>query len=140
MEEWDKDSEEISKVAPDKEKARSLLKLVTLREKDLTGKTEEFSTLIVEGQYEIVKELITALMSVDGYKSLSHKLLISYLKEFYPDFSMQEIILLDQLRKIRNDIAYRGLMIKPDYLQRNKFEIIKIISKLKKLLLQKITP
>ncbi len=45
MEEWDKDSGEISQVAPDKEKARSLLKLVTLREKDLTGKTEEISKL-----------------------------------------------------------------------------------------------
>ncbi|HLC80942.1 MAG TPA: hypothetical protein VJG31_04180 [Candidatus Nanoarchaeia archaeon] len=138
MDEWDKDSEEISKVVPDKEKARSLLRLVELREKDLAGKTEEFSTLIVEGRYEIVKELITALMSADGYKSLSHKLLISYLKEFYPDFSMGEIILLDQLRKIRNDIAYRGLMIKPDYLQRNVSEILEITTKLKKILLRKL--
>ena len=138
MDGWDKDSEEISKVVPDKEKARSLLRLVELREKDLAGKTEEFSTLIVEGRYEIVKELITALMSADGYKSLSHKLLISYLKEFYPDFSMGEIILLDQLRKIRNDIAYRGLMIKPDYLQRNVSEILEITTKLKKILLRKL--
>src|SRR3989338_3838317 len=138
MDGWDKDSEEISKVVQDKEKARSLLRLVELREKDLAGKTEEFSTLIVEGRYEIVKELITALMSADGYKSLSHKLLISYLKEFYPDFSMGEIILLDQLRKIRNDIAYRGLMIKPDYLQRNVSEILEITTKLKKILLRKL--
>jgi hypothetical protein len=128
---WDPNSPNVSKMTPDKEKARALLKIVGLRERDLETKSEEFATLIVEGYYEIVKELITAIMSVDGYKTVSHEMLVGYLAEFYKDFSSAEIMMIDQLRKTRNDIAYRGVMIKPEYLSRRKEDILKVIAKLK---------
>src|SRR3989344_804970 len=111
MQLWDKNSLNVSKITPDKEKARSLLQIIKLREKDLKTKSEEFTTLIVEGYYKIVKELITALMSIDGYRTVSHELLVGYLAECYRKFSSAEIMTIDQLRKIRNDIAYRGVMI-----------------------------
>ena len=130
MLEWDKYSEKVTKISPDREKARSLLQLVELREKDLAIKSKEFATLILEG-YEIIKELITAIMGIDGYKTVSHELLVSYLAEFYRDFSSAEVQLIDQLRKLRNDIDYRGVMISPDYVTRNKEFILQIISKLK---------
>ena len=131
MLEWDKYSEKVTKISPDREKARSLLQLAELREKDLAIKSKEFATLILEGYYEIIKELITAIMGIDGYKTVSHELLVSYLAEFYRDFSSAEVQLIDQLRKLRNDIDYRGVMISPDYVTRNKEFILQIISKLK---------
>lgn len=131
MQEWNEFSDQVSKITADLEKARSLLKLIELRESDLRNKSEEFVTLIVEGYCEIIKELITAVMAIDGYKTISHELLVGYLAEFYKEFSSSEIYLIDQLRKTRNDIAYRGVVIQPEYLKRNKNEILLIIAKLK---------
>ena len=139
MQTWDKSSPNVSKITPDKEKAKSLLQIVELREKDLKTKSEEFTTLIVEGYYEIMKELMTALMSVDGYKTVSHELLVGYIAEFYKEFSSAEIMTIDQLRKTRNDIAYRGVMIKAEYLARRKEDILKIITKLKETVIAKIS-
>jgi len=131
MEEWDETSDTVSKTVPDKEKAKSLLQIISLREKNInTMKSDEFSTLIVEGYYEIIKELLTAIMSIDGWKTVSHEMLIGYLAKFYKEFSSSELHLIDQLRKTRNDIAYRGIAIKPGYLTRNKKDILQVIDKL----------
>ncbi len=135
---WDEHSEKVERITPDKERARSILKVVELREKDLKGKGEEFATLIVEGYYEIIKELITAIMYCDGWKTLSHELLIGYLSRFYKEFSSAEIYLTDQLRKTRNDIDYKGVIIKPEYLKRNRENILEIIKKLKGILGKKV--
>ncbi|GEM_PF-440200 len=140
MEEWNENSEKVNKVRQDFEKARGLLNLATLRENKLSSfQLPSETTLLVEADYEIIKELITALMSVDGWKTVSHELLVSYLAKHYSEFLTQEIILIDQLRQIRNDIAYRGIMIKPEYLERNQQAILAIISKLKNTLNQKLT-
>jgi len=139
MQEWDELSEKVSKITPDKEKAKSLLQIVALREKNvIILKSEEFTTLVVEGYYEIIKELITALMSADGWKTVSHELLIGYLAKFYREFSQAELHAIDQLRKTRNDISYRGAIIKHDYLTRNKDSILKIIEKLKQIVHKKL--
>jgi len=100
--------------------------------------SDEFATLIVEGYYEMIKELITAIMSVDGWKTTSHELLVGYLAKFYKEFSYAEMQIIDQLRKARNDISYRGVRIKPDYLTRNRDSILKIINKLKQTVQKKL--
>lgn len=138
MQEWDEDSEQAARIARDTEKARSLLKLIEMREKDLEKKNDEFATLIIEGYYGIVKELITSIMSIDGWKTVSHELLVGYLAKHYREFSDAEIFFIDQLRKTRNDIAYRGAMIQPEYLKRNKARILAIIAKLKGTVLDKL--
>lgn len=138
MQEWDESSDQVTKLTSDKEKAKALLRLVELREKDLSAKGEEFATLIVEQYYEVVKELATAIMSIDGYKTLSHELLVGYIAKFYKEFTQSEVYLMDQLRKTRNDIAYRGVLIKPEYLKRNKVSVLEIISKLKYIVIKKI--
>lgn len=140
MQEWDKNSDKVSKITPDQEKARALTQVVELREKDLLTKNEEFVTLIIEGYSEIIKELITGIMAVDGYKTVSHELLVSYAAKFCLDLSTAEIYLIDQLRKTRNDIDYRGLMVPLEYLRRNKGAILKIIPKLKMILNKKLLP
>jgi len=135
---WDEHSEHVERITPDKERARSIIKVVELREKDLIGKVEEFSTLIVESYYEIIKELITAVMYCDGWKTLSHELLIGYLSKFYKEISSAEIYTIDQLRKTRNDINYRGFIVKPEYLKRSRENILEIIKKLKGILDKKV--
>ena len=139
MREWEEYSEDVSRISPDKEKAKSLLQVVSLREKNINAMNpDEFATLIVEGYYEMVKELITAIMSIDGWKTTSHELLVGYLAKFYKEFSQAEIYVVDQLRKTRHDISYRGVAIKPDYLTRNKDSILKIINKLKQTVQRKL--
>lgn len=139
MLEWDEGSEQVSHISPDKEKAKSLLQIIALREKNIkTMKSVEFSTLIIEGYYEIIKELITAILSIDGWKTISHEMLIGYLAKVYTEFSRSELYIIDQLRKTRNDIAYRGAIIKPEYLTRNKEVIITIIDKLKQVVQTKL--
>lgn len=139
MQQWDENSDKVNRIRPDVEKARALLKMVALREQRLKHMTlPTFSTLLVEDYYEIVKELVTAIMSADGWKTVSHELLIGYLAEFYHEFSQAEISLMDQLRVIRNDIAYRGVMINPEYIQRNRENILSIIEKLKQVLQKKL--
>jgi len=136
---WDEMSENVSRITPDKEKARGLLQVIVLREKNIGAmKGDEFTTLVVEGYYEIIKELITALMSVDGWKTVSHELLIGFLARFYKEVSQAELHTIDQLRKTRNDISYRGVMISQDYLTRNKDAILKIIGKLKRVVEKKL--
>jgi len=85
MKPWRESQEEIRKVKPDKEMAKSMLKMIEVRIRELELKDrKEFSSLIVEDYYEIIKEAIAALMAVDGYKTLSHEVLIGYMKEFFP--------------------------------------------------------
>jgi hypothetical protein len=133
MQDWNELSTDATKTAPDTQKAKALLQMAALREKSLkTMKTGEFSTLIAETYYEILKELMTALLSIEGWKTTSHELLIGYLAKYHKEYTQPELHAIDQLRRIRNDIAYRGIQIKPDYLERNEQTLLKLIEKLKK--------
>jgi hypothetical protein len=93
-------------------------------------KRDQFASLVVEDYYEIIKEILTALMAIDGYKTLSHEVLIGYLKEFYPEFSDAEIILADELRRLRNRISYGGFFITPDFVERRISEMDALTQKL----------
>lgn len=137
---WDELSEQVSKIRPDKEKSKSLLEMIALREKSISiMKSSEMATLVIEAYYEIIKELITAIMSADGWKTVSHEMLIAYIAKFYSkDFSDEDLYVIDQLRKTRNDISYRGVIIKSDYLSRREDEVIKIIQKTKVIVQKKI--
>ena len=139
MEQWDESSDKVEKQRPDPEKARGLLKVVELRELKLSSfELPAFATLLAEAYYEVVKELITGILTLDGWKTTSHELLIGYLAKFCPEYSRAEIVLIDQLRRMRNDIAYRGIMIPPEFLDRNQKNILSVISKLKKTLNQRL--
>jgi hypothetical protein len=134
-----KESEKVRRVKPDKEMAKSILRMIKVRMKELETKDrKEFASLIVEDYYEIIKEAITALMAIDGYKTLSHEVLIGYLKEFFPQFSEAEIMLTDQIRQIRNKITYKGFFVTPDFLDRNEARIKRIVIKLIQILEEKI--
>ncbi len=130
---------DLIRITPDKEKARSIIKMVSLIEERIqnTDKTK-MTSLIITDHYEIIKELITALLLTDGYKTLSHKDLIEYLKEKYAAFGTHEIGLLDELRVLRNRVAYEGFSIEPSYLSRNEQVFKAVAKKLKDMLEKKL--
>ena len=136
---WDTKSNKIKKISIDKERSKAILNSILLREKFLKNNDEkEFASILIETDYEIIKELITALMHLDGYKTLSHEYLISFLSKFYKDFSEYEINLIDKLRITRNKIAYEGFLIEKDYYINKKDDIKRVIEKLKKVLRSKL--
>ena len=127
MKEWNQSQREIRKVKQDLEMARSILKMVEIRIKAVKMlNKEEFASLVIEDYYEIIKEIITALIAVDGYKTLSHEVLIGFLKEFYDEFPESEILFIDQLRQLRNKIVYKGFFIESDYLNRNQYLLLPV--------------
>ncbi len=139
MKKWKDISEDVMKVRPDAERARSLLKMIQTRIRALEKLDEkEFSSIVTEGYYEVIKESIVALMHLDGFKTLSHEALVAYLDEFYRDFSEEEIMLIDHLRRMRNDIVYRGLEVRPDFLERNGRRIRNVIKRLASLLEERL--
>jgi hypothetical protein len=118
---------------PNPEEARALFKMAERRQRfiDSVKDRREFASLLAEDYFEIIKELVTALMSLDGYKCYSHECLVAFLTEFHKVMSRPERELIDQLRKIRSDINYRGLVLEYDYIERNEEAVLDIIRKLK---------
>jgi len=126
----------VKKVKENPEQAKSLLQLATRRLESIEKRRkDEFPQLLLESYYEAIKELMSALLAIHGYKSYSHECLISFIEEFCPktldDF---QIHFLDNMRKLRSDIQYRGRDIADDYLKRNNSTIEKIIDILLKTL------
>lgn len=129
---------DLIKIARDNEKAKSIIKMVSLIEERIkTQDKDKLAALIVADYYEVIKELITALLLTEGYKTLSHKDLIDYLKN-YKEFNHFELAILDDLRVLRNRITYDGFFVESSYLKRNEENIKKIIDKLKGLLNKKL--
>ena len=132
----------IIKITPDKEKAKSMLRLIENREKFLPSiNIKEFSTIAAEHYYEIIKELISILLMLDGKKTTgenAHKEMIEELAK-YKEFNQWEIFLLDDLRIKRNKSYYEGKQIMPIYLETNKEKLKAIIRKLKSLVNRKLS-
>lgn len=121
----------ITKTAPDEERASQMLQMASLRLKFWDQKiADEFIVLKVEAYYDIIKELIFSHLYKNGYNCTNHLCLIAYLREKMKDFDF-ETQKIDELRKVRNEINYRGLTIKKDYLERNELEFKSIIKRLK---------
>ncbi len=130
---------EIIKITPDKQRAKSIFNMVILLEKRIQLQdSKTMSSLILFDYYEVVKELVTGILFADGYKTLSHKNLFEYLSANYKEFNSNELSLLDDLRILRNRIAYEGFNAPFSYLEMNEETFKIIIKKLKNLLEKKI--
>jgi len=139
---WDDCLEyKVKKVKENPEQAKALLQLAKRRLESIEKrKKDEFPQLLIESYYEAIKELISALLAIYGYKSYNHECLVSFMEEYYPiafdDFQMH---FLDNMRKLRSDIQYRGRNVADDYLQRNGSVIEKIIEILLELVEKELT-
>lgn len=131
----------IIKATPDKEKIKSMLQLIKEREDFVrTINYEKFSTNSAENYYEIIKELASALILLDGFKAIgenAHKDLLDYFKN-YKEFSEGDILFMNDLRIKRNNSLYDGKKIEPIYLKNNKNRILELIEKLKRLIRTKL--
>lgn len=113
-------------------RAKSLLNLANLRGEFWKEKYDQrYNFLILEGLYETIKELLTAIINLCGYKSSSHECLIAFFKDRYPD-NGYEADIIDTMRKIRNSINYRGIYTDDEFLKKNKLEIFHIIELLQR--------
>ena len=129
------------KITPDKEKSKSILKMVntTIEMVKLIDFTK-FSSNVTKEYYDIIRELITTILLLDGYKTYgegAHKKLIEYLQSHYHEFNEYEISLIDDLRITRNKIAYDGFFVDEEYIKRKLKDINEIIVKLKKIIKRK---
>ncbi len=130
---------DMTKTTPDRQRAASLLDTAGLRLDLVTlmknSDIVKYSSKIAEEYYEVVLELITALMSIDGYKtradlSGSHITAIEYLGSVYKDFTGKEMALIDDLRKRRNGIKYYGKHVGQSYITMYENNITQLIEKL----------
>jgi hypothetical protein len=109
--------ENLVKVAPDKEKAASILKMARMTlEMVKTIDATKFPSNIVKEYYEIMKELAVGILLLDGFKAQgegAHKKLIEYLERNYDELKADEIALMDDLRTMRHRIAYAASLSSP---------------------------
>lgn len=130
-------NEEIFRISKSLPRAKSLMDMAADRLADI--KSERKTYKIVEQYYEVMKELATALMYADGFKTLSHKSLFSYLGINYSkSFGKDELFLMDETRKLRNDILYYGKQVDSSFLINHEEKLKSIIKKLLKLAGQKL--
>ena len=74
--------EEIFKISKNLVRAKALKEMAEERLSDVNKENKTYK--IVEQYYEIIKELLTALLLKKGLKSENHECLISYCKKNYP--------------------------------------------------------
>jgi len=130
--------EEIFKITKDGERGKDLFEMARERLELIKLLPRDKAYRIIEEYYEVIKELLTAIMYIDGYKTLSHVKLIEYFSANYTLLDESQIKLIDILRKFRNGIVYYGRKISSDFLINNEDEIRQIISVLLKLVEEKL--
>lgn len=125
----------VKKVIPDEEKINSIRKMSKIRLKILNEikLDDETASIIATDYYEVIKELLTALLLKHGLKSDNHECLISFFKEKYSDLTYETGI-IHQLKEVRNRAAYDGVFVKKDYVEFNKLEFNHIINLLEDIL------
>ncbi len=134
--------EELTRITPNKERARSIIKMAeTTLEMIKTVDKAKFPTNVTKEYYEVIRELITGILLLDGLKAVgegAHKAQIDYVGVKYKEFTRSEIAFIDDLRITRNKIAYEGFFVKEDYITRKIPEITIIMNKLNSIIRNKM--
>lgn len=130
----------IIKVTPNKEKAKSMLMLAENKEAFAnTIDIKLYSTNAAENYYDVIRELASAVLLLDGKKAMgesAHKEIIDELSA-YKEFSEDEIALADDLRIKRNNSSYEGKPIDKVYVENKRHRWIALIQKLKQTIRKK---
>lgn len=125
--------DEIFRISKDSVRAKDLFEMAEERMNDIISvipKDKHYK--FIEEYYEVIVQLITALMYLDGFKTLSHIGLIDYLSKNYKEFTSSEIKLIDILRKFRHGTVYYGKKVGSEFLLNYNSDIESLISKLNK--------
>lgn len=118
----------------DEARARNLIESAEKRKK-VTEKylplNEETAVQVMEECYDVIRELLEAKLSREGYKSYSHEAVVSYMTEL--GFQKDKVVFLDELREIRHGTKYYGKTIDIEYAKKVKSFLDEIFTKLKKI-------
>ncbi|MFT4303456.1 MAG: hypothetical protein ACMXYG_02750 [Candidatus Woesearchaeota archaeon] len=120
-----------TEILPNITRARSLFSNSVEREKEIKiiRKYVNFDR-IVEYYFEISKGLMLAYMYYIGKKSENNEFLIEYINENTPIIKDDGKLVLNLLRKTRNQISYEG-KTSENFLEFYEQDLLKIIKKLK---------
>jgi len=125
----------ISKVTPDEEKIKSMIKMCNVRLKTISQITvdDETASIVACDYYEIIKELLVGLLLKSGLKSDNHECLIAFFRHKFPEYEYESNLIYG-LKDVRNRASYDGIFVKKDYIDKNHLEFNHIIKLLNKLL------
>lgn len=90
-------------------------------------------SFIVENYYEIIKELLVALLLKNGLRSSNHQCLIAFFYKNYQNYEYEANLIL-QMSYLRNRLNYYGDSIEIEFYDKNKHEFIRIINLLKSII------
>lgn len=124
----------IRAVEIDEERITSIVETILSRMKFIESikPANENASFIFENYYEVIKELLVALLLKKGMRSKNHQCLFTFFnKEYGYD---AEVNLMLQMSYLRNRLDYYGEKINYEYLQQNKKQFMKIINLLKQLI------
>ncbi len=130
--------DEIFKISKDRERAADLVTMARERLEMLYLVPKDRPYKLVEEYYEIVKELLTAIMYADGYKTLSHISLIKYFSDNYSALNDEETRLVDTLRRLRNSILYYGKKVSSDFLVNHEETTKHVIDKVMEIAIKNV--
>lgn len=130
--------DEIFKISKDPDRAIDLFQISKERLDIIKILPRDKPYKILEEYYEIILEQITAIMYLDGYKTVSHVSAIGYINKNYKFLTDNQVSIIDSMRKLRHGIVYYGKKVKEEYLINNEEEINKIINILSKSISDKI--
>lgn len=123
----------IIRVTPDREKATSMLNLASSRKEFLeTIDKKRFPTMAAETYYEILKELTSAILLLEGIRTKGE----NAHKELLEEVNRRGIItpmennLLNDLRIRRNDSYYEGKQVELNFIENKKELLDKTTAKL----------
>jgi hypothetical protein len=112
----------VKKKSPDLLRAKDLIKSAQNSYQSIQeiiekiGMNENNINQIITSSYDIILELIRAIMNREGYSAAgfgAHEAEVSYLKEL--NFLEDEIIFTNQLRSFRNNVTYYGKQLDKEY-------------------------
>ena len=125
----------VKEVEIDPAKIQSLVKTANSRIAFLKSTTFSpgHTSFLVEGYYEAIKELLTALLLTKGLRSKNHQCLITYFYKNYPQHE-GEAYLIAEMSYLRNRLNYYGEQISPAFYEKNKELVEKIVVKIKNMI------
>ncbi|PIN71449.1 hypothetical protein COT60_03385 [Candidatus Pacearchaeota archaeon CG09_land_8_20_14_0_10_30_9] len=118
----------IKRVEPDRERIDSIKKMAIKRFEKLKRdkfKEDEISFL-VEGYYEVIKELLVAYLLKEGMRSKNHQCLITYFYKTHPELE-NEVDLIGQMSFFRNRLGYYGEKVPEEFYNNRKGDFDKIV-------------
>lgn len=128
----------IFKITKNLARAKSIFELAKDRFKLIRIYPKEKVYKIVEEYYEVIKEMMTSFLYVEGYKTFGHIELINYFFNNYRIFNENQKKIIDALRRLRQGSLYYGEKATHDFLINNETEIKEIIKILEKFVENKI--